>query len=188
MKTNKLFIISITVLAALTLFTGCIIDSSKSTYFEPWHDTEGYVVYTKNQRNTEELFSDFVETNKIPDGEKLAVKWEHVKKEGTSRIWCSFKSYARETNIEEGTVYEFVEQEDNSRSSIKITSTPYENLKGFILYSDDENVYIINDLYKLGYKEVQYARDADVKFVFDVTGMLNLTIYMKYEQPKTRPY
>ncbi len=188
MKTNKTLLIILSVFASLTLFTGCIINPSKSTYFEPWFDTEGYVVYTQNQRNNNKTFSEFVESNNIPEGEKLAVKWEHVKKEDSSRVWCSFKAYARETDIDKGIVKDFVEQEDKSKSSIRITSVPYENIQGFILYSDDENVYIINDLYKLGYKEVQYARDADVKFVFDVTGMLNLTIYMKYEQPKTRPY
>ena len=186
MKANKTMIIILSVLTVITLFTGCI-DPSKSTYFDPWFDTEGYVVYTQSQRTNDKTFSEFVESNNIPDGEKFAVKWEHIKKEGTSKPWCTFKYYKRVTDAEAGYAYELVEQEDKTKS-FRVTTDPYESLEGFIIYCDDENVYVINNLYKFGYKDVRNERDAEFKFVFDVYGMKYLTLYMALDNTSTKPY
>jgi len=180
---KKTIFLSLILIFAAGFFTSCI----QSEYFDPWVETEGYVVTTnKNNERTgkNEEFSEFI-VGDHPEGYFVAVRYEH---ELLKIPYCTFEVQTPQTDIDHDIIYEFM-TDPTKTVNFEITSQPYNDILGFIFYCDNDKVYIINNLYKLGYVEhtnKSSRSKGDVRFVIKVNGIQKLELEM--DRTMNTPY
>ena len=120
MKASRFFGF-ISLFAVLTLFTACG-GGGTSVYWDPWYETEGYVVSTTSERTDTMNFVKFVE-GEHPEDQTIAVRHEHSY---TMRPRCTFEVKKLTTDVENNIVDEFVTDDQYTRN-FTITNKPYWN-------------------------------------------------------------
>lgn len=182
-----------TIIAA---FAGIFLSScgaSDSVYCEDWFETNGYVIEgtVLNPRTGQtDNNSEFV-AGVIPDGETVAVRYEHTYNPERS-LSCTFKVYKLTTDEDREIVDELIEDPNLTKRFTIPRSGNFEKIEGFIFYCDPASnmVYVVNNLYKDKYVDhSNYRKNPEYRFEISINGIRRLTIDMNYQTTtNNRPY
>ena len=175
MRTNKTLITICTIFAALTLFTSCG-EPSESVYYEPWFETEGYVITKTNERTGTKSFVSF-EEGTPPEGTSIAVQYDHS---WIKNPRCTFYVQKLTTDLDNDIVDEFV-TDDTKTDTFTIINKPYDRNTGFIFWCDAERVYVVNNLYSYGFSDAPSSKKAQYRFIISINGIKRLELYMNYK-------
>ena len=176
MKKTKL-IFTVLFSFVIILLSGCL----PSSYYEDWEEIEGYAVTqtVKNARTDTEAhqLDSFEITNDIPDGQNIAVLYKHVLG-SSSNPYCRVIISELTTDASKDLVDEYYPIND---ASFYISQNPKFIFDGLILYVDENNCYVINDLYKYNFRD-HYGtyQKADYHIEISINGMKNLHFYMNH--------
>ena len=166
---KKIYTLSLFLIFTACLFTGCIIapddfSNNSNIKYKAWKQTEGYMV--KEEGSEERHFVAW--SSSIQDKSHQAMMYEHEYIKSPYTVL-----YVQEwdkDNIEYKTV------SNTKNNSFTITNKPVEK-NGFIFYTQDDNIYIINTLYnsdtmqrKLRIHDDKYSK-ADYRFKIEVDGI-----------------
>ncbi|MBR6340563.1 MAG: hypothetical protein IKR64_01545 [Treponema sp.] len=183
---KKTIIFGMILLLSAGLFMGCIDSPSYDIYSEPWFETEGYVISKMSERTNSLVFVSF-EEGTPPEGSKIAVRHEHTY---FNRPRCTFEVQKRTTNVtndfdHDDELYSLV-TDDSKTDNFIITNKPYDKNKGFTFWCDDDTVYVVNNLYELGYTDAKSSGTAQYCFKIKINGIKELKLYMNYNS--SQPY
>ena len=169
---------------ATVLLSSC--GSSNSVYYEEWFPVKGYVTYTEDPfEGNKVTFNKFIkDSNPAASGinrNDFAVCYKHSydrKPRGTI-VFCQWNPETLEYEEMPGRNY-----------SVEITSTPdSSSVPGIYYYLDDEDVYIINNLYKYNLTlHTDKSSHADYAFNLKINGIRNYTFYMDKYQDYNNPF
>ena len=136
-----------------------------STYWEEWEGPlKGYVMLDENDN-----FQDFAFGNNPGQQRYNATIYVHpYDKTPSARIYK--QRYSKTT----------LEYEDENSWYVRFRQGQFsEVITAFYCYCDGNDAYIINNRERLGHSEHTDKRSpADYRFVIEVSGMRNITIYM----------
>ena len=178
MKKTKL-IFTVLISFVIILLSGCL----PSSYYEDWEEYEGYAVTSTvtNARtdDTTVKLEEFVVTSDIPDGKSIAVLYKHVL--GSSKNpYCRVTISELTTDTTTNTVDDYVPTDYKTFDITKNVKVVYE---GIMLYVDDDYCYVINDLYRYGYRDCYGSmKKATYHVEVSINGMVNLHFYMNHTE------
>ncbi len=171
---KKIFLLSLIFVFAATLFTGCIINAdstgtNSNPKYKAWKRTEGYMILEEGAN--ERHFVAYSSTIQDKSHEATLYSHEYVKSPYTI---LTVQEWDKDT----------IEYKTVSKKTLTITNKPSE-INGFILYTEDDTIYIINTLYnyeaknkKLKIHEDKFKK-ADYRFLIEVDGIYdNIEILM----------
>lgn len=180
---KQLILISILTAFVAIAFTSC--GSSNSVYYEEWFYSKGYITNIEDPFEASKIkFEKFVKENN-PDSsisrKDYAICYKHAY-DRKPRGSIVFKRWNNDT-------LEYEEMPDRNYQ-IEITQeADNSTIPGIIFYRDEDDVYIINNLYKfdLTLHTDKYAH-ADYAFDIKLNGIRNYTFYMDRYTDKSNPF
>ena len=177
---KKTCLISLIILGLATvLLSSC--GSSDSVYYEDWFETNGYVeteaTYANERTGQTTTKSTFI-AGDHPEGVSIAVRHEHRYSKSLS---CTFRVKTIQTDLENDIIEELREDTSKTKRFTIPTNSTFEKIDGFIFYCDDEYVYVVNNLYKYGYRDhTNKYTNPQYRFEVSISGLPRLTIDMDH--------
>lgn len=183
MKKSCLFC-SIFICFITLALTGCG-DVTESVYMEDWFTVKGYVTYTEDPfEGNQVTFDKFISSSNPPSTvsrSDYAVCYKH-RFDRKPRGTIVFRQWNPET-LEYEEMY-------GRRYSVEITANPEsKTIPGIYYYLEEDDVCIVNNLYKYNLTlHTDKLTHADYAFDLKINGMRNYTFYMDKYKDYSNPF